>query len=86
MDEREYEVEEVMAYRCLNGRVFYLVKWAGYPQSKCTWEPAHHMTHAMEAVALFHELAGTAMPPRSAFIQRAKPTPVGVGDALSGCH
>ena len=35
--------------------LFYLVKWKGYPEDKCTWEPGHHLTLAEEKVEKFHQ-------------------------------
>lgn len=35
----EYEVERVLAERDFDTQVMYLVKWAGYPLDRCTWEP-----------------------------------------------
>jgi chromo domain-containing protein 1 len=35
----EYEVEAVIGERAFRGNLMYLVKWAGYPLERCTWEP-----------------------------------------------
>ena len=35
----EYLVEEILAERTHNGSIQYLVKWDGYPEERCTWEP-----------------------------------------------
>ena len=34
-----YEVEEILAEREIDGEQQYLVKWEGYPDERCTWEP-----------------------------------------------
>ena len=35
-----YEVERILARRTRgHGRIEYLVKWKGYPNEDCTWEP-----------------------------------------------
>lgn len=36
----EYAVETVLAARETDGATQYLVKWEGYPEERCTWEPA----------------------------------------------
>ena len=47
--------------KMVNGRnkrikmLFYLVKWKGYPEDECTWEPGHHLTSAEEKVEEFHQ-------------------------------
>lgn len=41
-DQDEYEVEDVLAESKLddgNESAYFLVKWAGYPLERCTWEP-----------------------------------------------
>lgn len=35
----EYEVETILAQRTIDGIDKYLVKWEGYPDERCTWEP-----------------------------------------------
>ena len=35
--------------------LFCLVKWKGYPEDECTWEPGHHLTLAEEKVEEFHQ-------------------------------
>ena len=63
----EYEVEKIVrseirnSTKKVNGRnkrvktQFYLVKWKGYPEDECTWEPGHHLTSAEEKVEEFHQ-------------------------------
>ena len=58
----EYEVEKIVnskiriSTKKVNGRnkrtktQFYLVKWKGYPEDECTWEPGHHLASAGEKV------------------------------------
>ncbi|KKA17958.1 Chromo domain protein Chp1p, partial [Rasamsonia emersonii CBS 393.64] len=38
----EYEVETVYDETEVEGETRYLVKWAGYPDEECTWEPEYH--------------------------------------------
>ena len=35
----EYLIEGIMAERVADGATWYLVKWEGYPDERCTWEP-----------------------------------------------
>lgn len=36
----EYPIEGILAERVDDGTTMYLVKWVGYPDERCTWEPA----------------------------------------------
>ena len=37
--QKEYEVETVLDCQYVRGKIKYLIKWEGYPQSENTWEP-----------------------------------------------
>lgn len=37
--EEEYSVEKILEKRLHHGKVEYLIKWEGYPDSENTWEP-----------------------------------------------
>lgn len=40
-------MERILAQRTKHGKTYYLVKWAGYPDEECSWEPREHfMDHA----------------------------------------
>lgn len=42
-DEAEpFDVERILAEKVEDGTVKYLVKWKGYPDEECTWEPPNH--------------------------------------------
>ena len=42
-DSDVYTVEKIVKKRQRNGKVQYLVKWAGFPASQSTWEPEEHI-------------------------------------------
>ncbi len=37
-DENIYDVEKIINDRVINGKIQYLIKWVGYPDSENTWE------------------------------------------------
>jgi hypothetical protein len=64
--EKEFEVEKIIrseireTRRRVNGRnritrkLYYLIKWVGYPDDECTWEPGENVSHARESIEEFH--------------------------------
>jgi hypothetical protein len=52
--EKEFEVEEVLDSKFKRKRLFYLVKWKGYPITDNSWEPAVNLKNASELVNSFH--------------------------------
>ncbi|KAM8934572.1 histone-lysine N-methyltransferase SUV39H1 [Pelodytes ibericus] len=38
-----FEVEYLCDYKRVQEEEMYLVKWRGYPDSECSWEPRHHL-------------------------------------------
>ena len=55
IDEREWEVEEILKSRKRRGALQYLVKWKGYsgPDSQ-TWQSADKVSNAQDLVNSFH--------------------------------
>ena len=49
--EEEYEVEAVLDKDIdSNGGEIYKVKWRGYSESECTWEPIENLSSALHLV------------------------------------
>ena len=78
--EDEFEVEMVLKKRMKNNVVEYFVKWKGYPDSDCTWEPAHDL-NCPDLLKQFHDrLAGPSItvkkegspPPVKAIVKSVK--------------
>ena len=57
-DEVEFEVEKIMDHRDVNGKLFYLVKWCGFPSSDNTWEPRDGLVNCQEAINEYHAAVG----------------------------
>ena len=53
-NEAEFEVEEVLDSKVSRRRLFYLVKWLGYPSFENSWEPASNLKHTSSLIAEFH--------------------------------
>ena len=53
--ELEYWVDEILDSRIHRRRLEYLVSWYGYGPEHNSWEPTVNLTHAEDAVKLFHE-------------------------------
>lgn len=49
----EYTVESLLDKRIMNGRLFYKVKWQGYPLEQSTWEPIEHLDQVLQMVSDF---------------------------------
>jgi hypothetical protein len=66
----EYEVERILAARRHGRRQEYLVKWLGYPNEECSWEPFSGLK-CPQALADFHARQNSDLEPDSNSASRA---------------
>ena len=58
--EPEYEVESIKDHRKdARGRSRYLVKWKGYTDNECTWEPENNLTHCAQLLQNYRRVRTT---------------------------
>ena len=50
----DYEVESIIDTRIERGKIQYLIKWKHYDDSENTWEPMHHLKHALSTLKEYH--------------------------------
>ena len=50
-----FDVGEIVDRRKENGRVHFLVHWAGYPKSERTWEPRHRLVRDVPGLVREYE-------------------------------
>jgi hypothetical protein len=67
----EYDVERIVAARRHGRRQEYLIKWLGYPNEECSWEPRSSLK-CPQALAEFHTRQG---PPESDSHSAYRPDP-----------
>jgi hypothetical protein len=53
--EEQYEVKVIQAHQCQWGKLQYLIKWIGYPESDNTWEPVENV-QAPQLVKEYHKV------------------------------
>jgi hypothetical protein len=49
----EYEVESILDKKKLQGKWKYKIKWVGYPEDQCTWEPIENLDNVVEMLQEF---------------------------------
>lgn len=45
-----YVVESIIGKKVVNGKLYYRVKWEGYPESDSTWEKPAHLRYVADMV------------------------------------
>ena len=50
-----YDVENIITRRIIGKKVFYLIKWKGYPINDCSWEPISNLYNVIYLVNKFNE-------------------------------
>lgn len=51
--QEDYTVEKILAFKRDHGQKLYLVKWEGYPETQCTWEPLGNLAGSKSLVQEF---------------------------------
>lgn len=54
-DQDYYIVEKILDKKMHRGGVKYKVKWVGWPESQCTWEPLQNLENVQELVCEFED-------------------------------
>jgi hypothetical protein len=54
-NEEEFEAEAIVKKRTRYGKTQYLVKWKGYRDEDCTWEPENNLQNAPELITEFNQ-------------------------------
>jgi len=54
-DDVFHEVEKILDKKMLRGGARYKVKWAGWPENECTWEPLNHLQDVLDLVYEFDQ-------------------------------
>lgn len=54
-----FEVEDILDSRVINGTLEYKIRWAGYDSTHDTWEPSHQV-YAPDIIKIFHQTNRTA--------------------------
>ena len=52
-EEEYYIVEKILDKKKEGKKIFYYVKWVGYPESENTWEPLSNLTNVKQMLKEF---------------------------------
>ncbi|XP_058084770.1 chromo domain-containing protein LHP1 [Magnolia sinica] len=55
LDDGFYEIEDVRKKRVRKGRLQYLIKWRGWPETANTWEPVQNLQSCADIIEAFEE-------------------------------
>ena len=50
-----YYVEEIMEKKVINKKIYYKVKWDGFPLDECTWEPLDALSNVHNLIDKFEK-------------------------------
>jgi len=50
-----YEVDKILKKRVKNGKPEYLIKWKGYSEDDCTWEPEINLGSCKEMLKKYND-------------------------------
>jgi len=73
-EEEEYSVEKILDKRTKGGKVEYLIKWEGYPDSENTWEPQDNLD-CPEIISAFEAKRGKKEEPKKRKKEADAPAP-----------
>lgn len=51
--QEEFDVEDILDKKIINGQELYKVKWQGFPVTDCTWEPLVNLVNVEELILQF---------------------------------
>lgn len=55
MSKRLYEVEKIIGRNVFTGKVYYLVKWKGFPSCESTWESVKVLGNVRDMIRDFNQ-------------------------------
>jgi Integrase zinc binding domain/Chromo (CHRromatin Organisation MOdifier) domain/Integrase core domain len=70
--EEELEVKEILSSKIEYGKLYYLVRWEGYPESEDSWETPANVKNASELVSEYHERYPDKDSPETLAVWKAK--------------
>jgi hypothetical protein len=56
MSEEEYVVEKIIGKRTRGNTVEYKIKWEGYSEEECTWEPFKNLKHLEDMIEEYERI------------------------------